>query len=256
MKTKQLLMNKLTLVVILITILFGGCENPYDPDGGGGVKPDSIAKECSVMATVVKMPYGNSVLGDLWLKTDDGKFYLPCEKSYLTRCPEVVEAGDRVKFGYRNLPPSKDCLKDIPELKLMDAMPYQPVMLDCIQVISTKPISTCPEIVIDHTNYNANFLEIVESKLEGHLLKLTVRYGGCKKVESKDFSLSWKREISKSNPVQTTLQLYSAKVVEGIVCSALFTTDLCYDLTPMLKDVEHYGPINMHIGDKTLLLSK
>ena len=258
MKTIQLINRKLATVFVAFVLLFASCDNPiFDPggDGGGNGKPkDPPPTDCTVKGTMVRVPCGFGIYGDLWIKTDNGKYLQPCEQSFMPQVPVEVKEGDQVAFGYTV---QRESLCDHNEIRCMAALPiHQSVTINCMQVVNTKPDDTCPKIVIDHTNYGGNGLDILESTIEGHLLKLKVRYGGCKQIESKDFALSWKREISKSSPVQTTLQLYSAKVLEEMVCSALFTTDLCYDLTPMLKDVELHGPINMHIGNKTLLLSK
>lgn len=243
--------NTLTIAFVVFVLGFTACENPYDPDGG--FKPDTTATDCKVMATVVRMPYGSSIYGNLWLKTDDGKFYLPCEQSFITICPIDIKEGDRVKFSYRKLPENKDCLKDNPELNVRDVIPlnYQSVTIDCLQTIvrcGTPP--PCSGLVIDYKDYPKNYITVLESNIIGNELKLKVGYSGCSALPNSSFKLAWKKFLGKSLPLQTELQF----VIEDVnlyTCQAYFTNDLCFDISA-IRDLTK-EPVLIAIGENNIL---
>lgn len=249
MKVNDLFMQKLTLGFMLLLVLSGGCKNPYDPDGNGGVKPDSIPMDCKVMANVVKMPYGSSIYGNLWFKTGDGQTYLPCQKSFITQGTLELQEGDRVRFGYRNLPPNEDCLKDLPELALMDAIPlnYQPVSIDCIQLITkcgTTP-TPCYYLQIDNKQYQDEFATVLECKMIGSELKVKIGYSGCSPLTNASFKLVWNGSLLKSSPPQAVLHVVTDKVNQTN-CEAYFVNELCFDVQEIKKRSQQ--PVLLHIG--------
>lgn len=243
--------NKLAIAFVVFVLAFTACENPYDPDGG--FKPDTTAMDCKVMATVVRMPYGSSIYGNLWLKTDDGKFYLPCEQSFITICPIDIKEGDRVQFGYRKLPADKDCLKGNPELNVRDAIPlkYQSVTIDCLQTIKrcgTPP--PCSGLVVDYKDYLKNYITVLESKIIGNELKLKVGYSGCSALPNSSFTLAWKGHLAKSLPLQTELQ-FVINDEDRYTCQAYFTNDLCFDIAAIRNITKE--PVLITIGENKIL---
>ena len=254
MKTIQSFNFKLATFLVAFVLIFASCDNPiFDPggDGGGNGKPkDPPATTCSVKGTIVRVTCGFGVYGDLWIKTDNGKYLQPCEQSFMPQVPVDVKEGDQVEFGYR-VQKESSCYSD--EIRCLAALPeYQSVTITCIRVIDTKPIDTCPKIVIDPTDYESRFIQILESEMDGNLLKVKVGYSGCNMVENADFTLSWKGEVAESNPSQARLQLFSPKVAEGNVCQAYFTNDLCFDVSAV-KAQTSSGRVRLQIGDHEIL---
>ncbi len=255
MKTIQFMNYRLATFLVAFVLLFASCDNPiFDPGGegnGNGKPKDPPPTDCSIKGTMVRVPCAFGIYGDLWIKTDNGKYLQPCEQSFMTLVAMELKDGDRVEFGYKKEAKS---LCDDTKIRCQAALPmHESVTINCLRVISTQPIETCPQIVVDFTNYGENGIQILESSMEGSLLKLKVGYGGCAPIESKDFSLSWRNEFAKSNPPQTTLQLFSAKVMEGIACDAYFTTELCFDVAAIRATVKTADPIQLNIGEHQIL---
>ncbi|TAE79513.1 MAG: hypothetical protein EAY81_11195 [Bacteroidetes bacterium] len=254
MKTIQFMNYRLATFLVAFALLFASCDNPiFDPggDGGGNGKPkDPPPTSCNVKGTIVRVTCGFGVYGELWIKTEHGKYLQPCQQSFMPQVPVDVKEGDQVEFGYTV---QKDSLCDSDEIRCLAALPaYQPVTITCIRVVDKKPVDTCPKIVIDHTKYEPSVIQILESEMDGNFLKLTVGYSGGSQVENSDFSLSWKGEIEKSNPPLAKLQLFSPKVVEGNVLQAYFTNNLCFDVSA-IKAQTNSSRVRLQIGEHEIL---
>lgn len=255
MKTIQTLNYKLATFLVAFVLLFASCDNPiFDPggDGGGNGKPkDPPPTDCSIKGTMVRVTCGFGIYGELWIKTDNGKYLQPCEQSFIPQVPVIPQEGDRVEFGYKKL--DKSLCDQSHLIRCMAALPgHQSVAISCMRIISSKPVETCPKVVVDHTNYGVTGIQILESKIEGNLLKLKVGYSGCNMVENEDFSLSWKGAFMESNPPIARLQLFSPKVAKGNVCQAYFTNDLCFDLST-IKQPTSSLIVKLQIGDHEIL---
>lgn len=99
-------MKKLHVLVsctlLSLVMLFSSCKkwNPWEEGEGGGGKPS--VDICSKTGTLVKVPCGVSDLDNLWIRTDDGKYYQPCDASLLQTMDLAypIEEGLRIRFGF------------------------------------------------------------------------------------------------------------------------------------------------------------
>ncbi len=254
MKTIQLMNHRFVTFLVAFVLLFASCDNPiFDPGGegnGGGKPKDPPSTDCSIKGTMVRVLCASGIYGDLWIKTDNGKYLQPCEQSFMTTVSIELKEGDRVEFGYAKQGKSS-CDND--KIRCLAALPeHQSISLSCIRVIDTKPIGDCPSLVVDHTNYPENVIQVLESKMDGNLLKLKVGYSGCSQVDNEDFLLSWKGEIQESYPARALLQLSSPFITDGITCQAYFTNDLCFDVAAITK--LNQGAIYLNIGTDNILV--
>jgi len=246
MKMKHALFTTLKVLVVSVILTLVSCDVPWlDPiDGGGkgGTNPPTNV-DCRMEGTIVKVPCGVGVYGDLWIQTQNGDLLQPVEQSFQTLNPIALNEGDKVKFGYRikRGPNAFDsaitCLIAIP--------PHIKITIDCVQVVPQKG---CESLLMGDSLSDDNSVHVLEATIVGSQLKLLVGYSGCGVKPASNFDLFWDGNLQESMPLQTRLYL-NAKQQE--FCQAYFTQELCYDIS-MLKSMQN-GPVKIHIQDKEVI---
>lgn len=246
MKMKHVLFTTLKVLVVGVILSMASCDvpwmDPIDGGGNGGNKP-STNNDCRLEGTIVRVPCGVGIYGDLWIQTKDGILLQPVEQSFQTLCPIVLNEGDKVKYGYRikrggnPFDSAITCLIAIPS--------HIKIIVDCIQVVPNK---NCASLLIGNTPTDDLSVRVLEASISGNQLKLLVGYSGCSEKPASNFDLFWDGNMQESSPLQTTVYL---KAKKEEFCQAYFTQELCYDIR-MLKN-KHNGTIKVHIQDKEVL---
>lgn len=244
---KHALFTTLKVLVVGVILSLASCDvpwmDPIDGGGNGGSKPPAN-NDCRLEGTIVRVPCGLGVYGDLWIRTKDGILLQPVEQSFQTLCPIVLNEGDKVKYGYRikkrggnPFDSAITCLIALPS--------HIKIIVDCIQVVPEKG---CTDLLMGDSLADDNSVHVLEAKVVGGQLKLLVGYSGCGTKPASNFNLFWDGNMQESMPLQTRVYL-NAKQQE--FCQAYFTQELCYDIR-MLKN-KHNGPIKVFIQDKEVL---
>ncbi len=246
MKMKNVIFATLRVLVVGVILTLASCDVPWmDPiegGGNGGPKPPTN-NDCRLEGTIVKVPCGVGVYGDLWIRTKDGILLQPVEQSFQTLCPIVLNEGDKVKFGYRikrggnPFDSAITCLIAIPA--------HVKIIVDCIQVVPEKG---CAALLKGDSLVDDNSVRVLEASVSGGQLKLLVGYSGCGTKPASNFELFWDGNVQESMPLQTRLYL-NAKQQE--FCQAYFTQELCYDIRALKS--KNSGPIKVKIQDKEVV---
>lgn len=246
MKMKHVLLTTLKVLVVGVILTLASCDvpwmDPIDGGGNGGPKPPTN-NDCRIEGTIVKVPCGVGVYGDLWIRTKEGVLLQPVEQSFQTLCPIVLHEGDKVKFGYRlkrgpnPFDSAITCLIAIPQ--------HTKIIIDCIQVVPNKG---CGSLLLGDSLSDDNSVRVLEATIVGSQLKLLVGYSGCGVKPASNFELFWDGNVQESMPLQTRVYLH-AKQQE--FCQAYFTQELCYDVR-MLKSKQN-GSVKIQIQDKEVL---
>lgn len=127
--------------VLCLAMLFSSCEK-WDPwnEGGGGNGGGKPSTECSISGNLVRVPCGISDLDNLWIKTDKGKYYQPCDASLIHRMDLAypITEGMRIEFGYSVLTGESVCDNEYLMLCAQKTPPRTRIKITCF-----KPIYRC-----------------------------------------------------------------------------------------------------------------
>lgn len=226
---------KITAIVFVSLFLLSSCKRDPKEGGWGNDKPkDPVSKNCTISATVVSVPCGMGFWGNLWLLSDKGEYFQPCDITFLPIVPIELKEGDKVMFSYQGL----DYKHARCEYKIMCAV-VQPkaykVLINCIQVLTpTTQRGKCKDLttVPAQNHRTPEKVSILSAFVQDNYLKTVIGYSGCNPRHEK-ISLHWDGSYAKSNPPQVFFEL--GNLPEAQMCQAYFMDTLCFDISSINK---------------------
>lgn len=123
--------------LLCIVVLFSSCKkwDPWEEGGGGG--GGEPVDQCTISGNLVRVPCGISDLDNFWIKTDNGKYYQPCDASLIHRMDLAypLTEGMRVQFGYSVLSGKSVCDNEYLMLCPQKAPQRLRIKLTCFQPV-------------------------------------------------------------------------------------------------------------------------
>ena len=118
-------------------------------------------------------------------------------------------------------------------------------------VISPPLLPECDTpVIVDADLFDtapSDEFQLLSAVIEGHCLKIVVRYGGgCEEVT---FQLIDAAVVMESFPIQRNIRL---SLEDNDPCEALITQELLFDLTPLQVDGNSKVVLNLHGSQESL----
>ncbi len=247
MKKISFTMKPFLILALILSIVFSSCKKGWwgyedENDGGGNNGSTTVVK---TTGTVYYQSCGKSIYGsEIWIKTDKGTLIQPCAQ--LTTIPVKLEEGDRVEIVYKGYEGNMSGFE--PYCK-MAYFPYVKATIVLINKISSANLCAPVYLSKVYETLEAAGINILEAKMEGTNLKMSIGYSGCSQ-NVKRFSL-----VGKSTSVNG-LQQYELKVVDSSpeMCLAYFTDNICFDLQTLRDPIKSSNVTVKIIGFKDELI--
>lgn len=239
MKNVKHIFIALSMVALLGAV---SCKkfDPWGGEPGGGTTGSTTSTtgsgntNCTLKGKLVSVPCGISDFDNLWIQTEDGKYYQPCDASIIHRSDYSVPLvdGTPITFGFE--PMEKGCL-DEGLILCPNKLPAKiKIRLTCLNPIFTVILNTCTPITrVNQINNKRGFAEIINAKRDGNCIRMHVRYSSAKPLDCKNFTLTWDGSLMKPKPAIATL--YLDNLPSGIDSQVIQEGDIAFDISPIVE---------------------
>lgn len=219
--------NLAVSVISLFLVLAVSCRKPDKPKPGD---------PCKNLVTVTAVdPNETGGRGQFLYDDPDGQRYFLNAENYSDYSAKLVP-GVQYKMAFkvvpcRKCPPYENPLLNNNGIREGGCIIYQ---TKCVRILCLQEIKGCFETRLDPSDYSNEVSQCNSvAGITGDRLDVNISYSGCSYNDDLHYTLDLQempRRCIGGAPA------YEAKVVnqfKGYTCKALFTRDICFDLTPL-----------------------
>lgn len=233
-------LNLSVSVISLLLVLAISCRKPDKPKPG---------EPCKDLVTVTAIdPSESGGRGQFLYDDPDGQRYFLNAENWTDYSSRLVP-GVQYKMAFKVVPCRKCATTEpVNGIRIGGCIVYP---TKCIRILCLQEIKGCFETRPYVPEYD-NEISACNSiaGISGDKLQMNVMYGGCSSTDNLTFTLDLQqmpRRCIGGSPV------YEAKAVnqfKGYTCKALFSRDVCFDLTPL----KNYYMIMNSLPPETILI--
>lgn len=217
-------LNLSVSVISLFLVLAVSCRKPDKP------KPQEPCKNLVTVTAISPVETGDR--GQFLYDAPDGQRYFLNAENWSDYSARLVY-GVQYKMAFREVPCRK-CGTTTEQGNGIREGGCLVFPVKCIRILCVQEIKGCFETRMNVADYDNEISQCNSvAGINGDKLQVNISYSGCSADDKLNYTLDLQemyRRCIGGSPI------YEAKVVnqfKGYTCKALFTRDICFDLTPL-----------------------